>query len=164
MRTQTTSVLAQYSKDKSLPLNFVCPGLVFRAEKIDATHDINFHQLEMWSFGDSRSLSDIFTMIKKVFQEFFDDPNLQIRLRPSFFPFTAPSFEGDIYCPWIKGGQWVEVFGGGLADNKVIENLGFDPKVVQGIGFGIGLTRLAQLKLGVNGISQFYNGGLDFLM
>lgn len=164
MRTQTTATIAGYNYSKTrLPFGFISPGVVFRAENIDATHDINFHQLEMWYFDQTVTISSLITIIQNVFAEFFNDPDLQIRLRPSYFPFTQPSIEGDIYCKWFKKGTWVEVFGSGMAHTKVIENLGMDSDKVQGMAFGFGITRLAQLKLELTGLAQLYSGDLTFL-
>jgi phenylalanyl-tRNA synthetase alpha chain len=164
MRTQTTAALNSYvQKQSKPPYKFISPGLVFRAENIDATHDINFHQLEMWYIDKTASISQLTTIIERFFQEFFEDKDLKMRLRPSYFPFTEPSFEGDIYTKWFKGGQWVEVFGAGLAHTQVIKNLGLDPSQWQGIAFGFGLTRLAQLKLQISGLSHFYDGKVEFL-
>lgn len=168
MRTQTTSSLASYkttenNQEVKLPFGFISPGIVFRAENIDLTHDINFHQLEMWYFDKTVTVSSLITIIQSVFSEFFNDPELKVRLRPSYFPFTQPSIEGDIYCKWFKSGNWVEVFGSGMAHNNVIKNLKMNPDEVQGMAFGFGITRLAQLKLELSGLAQFYSGDLTFL-
>lgn len=163
MRTQVTANIARYAEKHPAPFRVIFPGIAFRAENIDATHDINFHQFDMWLVDRQCSLSQLVTLIRQFFQEFFQDPDLQVRLRPSYFPFTQPSFEGDIFCKWFKGGQWIEVFGAGPIHRQVLKNIGLDPQEWQGLAFGFGLTRLAQLKFQVTGLDQFYSGNLNFL-
>jgi phenylalanyl-tRNA synthetase alpha chain len=171
LRTQVTSNAVKYAETHKPPFKVVFTGLVFRAENIDATHDINFHQFDCWIVDRKASISQTVTLIEQIMQDFFAWPDLKIRLRQAFFPFTNPSFEGDISCPFCKGVGcrvckdlgWIEIFGGGLINPEVIKNMGLDPNEWQGLAFGPGLTRMAQFKLGVSGISQFYNGNLSFL-
>jgi phenylalanyl-tRNA synthetase alpha chain len=163
MRTQVTSNICKYTETHKPPFRVVFPGLVFRAENMDSTHDINFHQLDMWMVDKQISISQLVTLLEKVFREYFNDPELQVRLRPSYFPFTEPSFEIDIYAKWFKGGKWIEVAGAGPIHRQVIKNMGLDDNEYQGIAFGLGLTRLVQMKLQITGITQFYNGQLSFL-
>lgn len=163
MRTQVTANIARYAKSHKPPFRVVFPGIVFRAENIDATHDINFHQFDMWLIDKQASISQLTTLIQDFFRQFFDDPNLKARFRPSYFPFTQPSFEIDIYSEWFKGGRWIEVAGAGPIHRQVLNNIGLDEREWQGIAFGFGVTRLAQLKLQITGLGQFYNGQLSFL-
>ena len=163
MRTQVTSNICKYAETHKPPFRVVFPGIVFRAENMDATHDINFHQLDMWMVDKQISISQLVTLLEKVFREYFGDSELQVRLRPSYFPFTEPSFEIDIYAKWFKGGEWIEVAGAGPIHSQVIKNMGLDTAEYQGIAFGLGLTRLVQMKLQITGITQFYNGQLSFL-
>jgi phenylalanyl-tRNA synthetase alpha chain len=171
MRTQVTANAVSYAKIHQPPFRVIFPGIVFRNENIDATHDINFTQFDMWLVEEKTSISQLITLIKHFFQEFFDKPDLNVRLRPSYFPFTQPSMEGDISCPFCSGDGcrvckqtgWIEVFGAGPIHNKVLTNMDLDPKKWQGLAFGFGVDRLAQLKFEISGISQFYNGHLSFL-
>lgn len=171
LRTQVTANAVKYSENHKPPFKVVFTGIVFRAENIDATHDINFHQFDCWIVDRKASISQTVTLIEQIMQDFFAWPDLKIRLRQAFFPFTNPSFEGDISCPFCKGVGckvckglgWIEMFGGGLINPEVIKNMGLNPEEWQGLAFGPGLTRMAQFKLGVSGISQFYNGNLSFL-
>ena len=163
MRTQVTANLASYAKIQKPPLRVVFPGIVFRAENIDATHDINFHQLDMWLIDKQVSIAQLVTLIQNAFIKYFAKTDLQVRIRPSYFPFTQPSFEIDIFCDWFKEGKWIEVAGAGPIDRQVLRNIGLDDQQWQGLAFGFGLTRLAQLKLKLSGLAQFYNGDLDFL-
>lgn len=170
LRTQMTSSLFEYSQvkkaengDKPKPFRVIFEGIVFRAENIDSTHDINFHQFDGWLIEKQVSISQLTTLLTDFLTEFFAQ-KVEIRLRPSYFPFTEPSLEIDMFCPWFKGGQWIEIAGAGPIDHKVLQNIGFDPTDWQGLAFGFGLTRLAQLKLQITGLGQFYNNNLDFLV
>jgi phenylalanyl-tRNA synthetase alpha chain len=171
MRTQVTANAVKYAQSHKPPFRVIFPGIVFRNENIDATHDINFTQFDMWYVDKQASIGQLISLIKYFFREFFNDPNLTVRLRPSYFPFTQPSMEGDISCPFCKGGGcrickqtgWIEVFGAGPIHSEVIKNMDLDAEEYQGLAFGFGVDRLAQLKFGISGISQFYNGNLGFL-
>ena len=164
MRTQVTANLASYAATHQAPFRVVFPGIVFRAENIDATHDINFHQFDMWLIDKGAvSIASLTSLINEAFKQFFDKPDLQVRIRPSYFPFTQPSLEIDIFCDWFKEGRWIEVAGAGPIHRAVLNNIGLDDGIYQGIAFGFGLTRLAQLKLQLTGLAQFYSGDLEFL-
>lgn len=170
LRTQMTSSLFEYSQmkkaeNRATPKSFrvIFEGIVFRAESIDSTHDINFHQFDGWLVDKKVSISQLTTLLTDFLTEFFEQ-KVEIRLRPSYFPFTEPSLEIDMFCPWFKGGQWIEIAGAGPIDHGVLNNIGFDPREWQGLAFGFGLTRLAQLKLQITGLGQFYNNNLDFLV
>lgn len=171
MRTQVTSNITRYAKKHKPPFRVVFPGLTFRNENIDATHDVNFYQFDMWLVEKTTSISQLTTLIKQFFTEFFKKDDLVVRLRPSYFPFVNPGLEADISCPFCtkdgckvcKGVGWIEVCGAGPINRKVLQNCKIDPDQYQGIAFGFGLDRLAQLKLGITHESQFYNGGLRFI-
>jgi phenylalanyl-tRNA synthetase alpha chain len=171
MRTQVTANAVKYAESHKPPFRVIFPGIVFRNENIDATHDINFTQFDMWLIDKRASMSQLITLIQHFFREFFDDSSITVRMRPSYFPFTQPSMEGDISCPFCSGKGcrickqtgWIEVFGAGPIHTNVLKNMKLDPQEFQGIAFGFGVDRLAQLKLGISGISQFYNGNLSFL-
>jgi phenylalanyl-tRNA synthetase alpha chain len=160
MRTQMTSSLFEYSQKHTAPFRVIFSGVVFRAENIDATHDINFHQFDGWLVDKEVSVSHLLTLLSQFLAEFFGK-SIEIRIRPSYFPFTEPSFEIDMFCDWFKGGTWIEIAGAGPIDNGVLKNIGLEGW--QGLAFGFGLTRLAQIKLQISGLGQFYNNHLDFL-
>jgi phenylalanyl-tRNA synthetase alpha chain len=169
LRTQTSAVQVRFGLENKPPFKVVVPGMVYRNEDIDATHDINFYQLECMYVDKEVSLSQLKSLILEVFEAFFAK-KMQIRLRPSFFPFVNPGMEGDISCPFCEKGckickqtGWIECFGAGLVHPEVLTNMGLDPKEYQGLAFAFGVDRMAQFKLGVSGISQFYNARLDFL-
>jgi phenylalanyl-tRNA synthetase alpha chain len=169
LRTQTSAVQVRFGLEHKPPFKVVVPGMVYRNEDIDATHDINFYQLECMYVDTEVSLAQLKGLILEVFEAFFAK-KMEIRLRPSFFPFVNPGMEGDISCPFCTTGCkvckhtcWIECFGAGLVHPSVISNMGLDPKQYQGLAFAFGVDRMAQFKLGVSGISQFYNSRLDFL-
>ncbi len=171
MRTQVTANIARYAELHKPPFRVVFPGIVFRNENIDATHDINFTQFDMWLVDKDTTVGQLTGLIKHLFREFFQDDTIKIRLRPSYFPFTLPSFEVDFSCPFCggkgcricKNTGWIECAGAGPIHPQVIRNMNLDPNEWGGLAFGFGVDRLAQLKYGVSGVSQFYNGHLDFL-
>jgi len=171
MRTQVTANIARYAEIHKPPFRVVFPGIVFRNENIDATHDINFTQFDMWLVDKNTTIGQLTGLIKHLFREFFQDDTIKIRLRPSYFPFTLPSFEVDFSCPFCggrgcricKNTGWIECAGAGPIHPQVIRNMNLDPDEWSGLAFGFGVDRLAQLKYGVSGVSQFYNGHLDFL-
>ncbi len=171
MRTQVTANIARYAETNKPPFRVVFPGIVFRNENIDATHDINFTQFDMWLVDKNTTIGQLTGLIKRLFRDFFQDDSITIRLRPSYFPFTLPSFEVDFSCPFCNGRGcrvckhtgWIECAGAGPIHPQVIKNIALDPDEWNGLAFGFGVDRLAQLKYGVSGVSQFYNGHLDFL-
>ena len=175
LRTQMSGNAVEYARSHKPPFRVIFPGIVFRNENMDATHDINFTQFDMWLVNKDVKLSHLITLAKLFFAEFFQAEDLQVRLRPSYFPFTQPSLEGDISCPFCGGKGcrvckqtgWIEVFGAGPIHEKVLENMELPPREDgeewTGMAWGFGIDRLAQLRLGVSGITQFYNGNLKFL-
>lgn len=171
MRTQVTANAVDYAHKHPAPFKVIFPGIVFRNENIDATHDINFTQFDMWLVDKNVTVAHLITLIKTFFREFFDVETINVRLRPSYFPFTQPSLEGDISCPFCNGEGcrvckqtgWIEVFGAGPVHKNVLQHMNLDHNEWQGMAFGFGVDRLAQLKFGVSGVAQFYNGNLSFL-
>jgi phenylalanyl-tRNA synthetase alpha chain len=116
------------------------------------------------------SLAQLKTLAQQFFSQFFNDSDLQIRLRPSYFPYTIPSMEVDMTNPFknqkgnrLQGQEWIEAGGSGLLHPTVIKNMGLDPNEWEGLAFGFGIDRMAQIKLGVSGLGQFFEGRMDFL-
>lgn len=172
MRTHTSPVQARtMEKHKGQgPVKIICPGKVYRRDNDDATHSHQFQQIEGLVIDETISMSDLKGTLdvfaKKVFGQ-----DREIRLRPSFFPFTEPSVEVDISCK-ICGGKgcsvckqtgWIEVLGGGIVHPNVLEMAGFDSKKYSGFAFGIGVERIAMLKYGVDDIRHFYTNDVRFL-
>jgi phenylalanyl-tRNA synthetase alpha chain len=162
MRTHTSGVQYRFGSTHKPPIRIVVPGQVYRNEKIDATHDIMFHQIECLYIDERVSLSHLKTLIEFFYREFFGDSKLVARFRPSYFPYTVPSLEVDISNPF-KPGAWLEVGGCGLVHPEVLEGFGIDSSSYQGLAFGFGLDRMAQLKLNLSGLGQFFDSNLKFL-
>lgn len=149
------------------PLAICCPGKVFRNEATDATHEAQFHQIEMLYVGKDASLSMMIGVIEKFFSEFFGS-NLVVRLRSSYFPFVEPGNEVDMQCFKCKGEGcnvckqtgWIEIGGAGMVHPKVLESAGVNPKEYRGFAFGCGIDRMVMLKYGIDDIRLLYNGDL----
>jgi phenylalanyl-tRNA synthetase alpha chain len=164
LRTHTSSVQVRTMLSRKPPFRIVAPGRCFRRDAVDATHSANFHQVEgLWidrnvTLADLRGVLDFF--VKETF-----GPDAEIRLRPSFFPFTEPSFEMDLRSPNLGrlSNRWLEIMGCGLVDPKVLELCGLDPEEFSGLAFGLGLERIAMLVHGIDDIRHFYNNDLRFL-
>ena len=158
LRTHTSPVQIRYMEKNNPPLRIIVPGRIFRHEATDASHEINFYQLEGLMVDKTVSAANFRAIIQEFFQRFFEKP-VKIRLRPSFFPFTEPSFEVD-----VRGeGDWMEIMGAGMVHPNVFKNAGLNPKYWQGLAFGMGLDRLAMMKYKINDIRLFYSGDLRFL-
>ena len=164
LRTHTSSVQVRTMLARKPPIRIVAPGRCFRRDAVDATHSANFHQVEgLWvergvTLADLRGVLDFF--VKETF-----GPEAETRLRPSFFPFTEPSFEMDIRSPNLGrlSDRWLEVLGCGLVDPKVLEACGLDAAEWSGLAFGLGLERIAMLVHGIDDIRHFYANDLRFL-
>ena len=172
MRCHTSPVQArvlQAAKGEG-PVKIICPGKTYRRDDDDATHSHQFSQCEGLVIGKNVTMADLKGTLELFAKRFFGEKR-EIRLRPSYFPFTEPSVEVDISChncegkgcPMCKYTGWIEVLGAGMVNPKVLEMCGFDPNVYQGFAFGIGLERVAMLKYGVDSIKHFYSNDLRFL-
>jgi len=172
LRTHTSPVQVRYMEKQNPPLRIIVPGRVFRHEATDASHEVNFYQVEglMVDEKGKISVSNFRAVIEKFFESFFGR-KIEIRLRPSYFPFTEPSFEVDIVClncngrgcPACSKTGWMEMIGAGMVHPAVFKNSGLNPKFYQGFAFGMGLERLAMMKYKINDIRLFYSGDLRFL-
>lgn len=162
LRTHTTSVTArateEATKEGRVPNAFISVGKVFRNEATDATHEMQFYQIDGSMLGkveDGISLAHMKAILTRFYKKMLGD-NVEIEFRPSFFPFTEPSIE--VFAKF--NGNWLEMMGGGMTNPKVIENMGLDPKKFQGFCFGGGLDRIAMIKWGVPDVRLFYQGDL----
>ena len=170
MRSHTSSVQIRYMEKHNPPLKIVAPGKVFRKDAIDATHEIEFWQLEGLMVDKEISVSNFKAIMEEFLRKFFEK-EIKMRLRPSYFPFTEPSFEVDISCVICKGKGcqtckdtgWIESGGAGMVHPQVLRNCKIDPREWQGFAFGMGLTRLAMLKYKIPDIRYFNSGDLRFL-
>ncbi|MBI4138015.1 MAG: phenylalanine--tRNA ligase subunit alpha [Candidatus Wildermuthbacteria bacterium] len=170
LRTHTSPVQIRYLETHTPPVRIIAPGRVFRYEATDANHQINFYQLEGLVVDKDISVANFSAIIQEFFKRFFGFP-VTVRLRPSYFPFTEPSFEVDMTCVVCKGkgcascshSGWLEIMGAGMVHPRVFNATGVDPAKWQGFAFGIGLDRLAMMKYKINDIRLLYEGDLRFL-
>ena len=159
LRTHTSPVQIRYMEKHQPPLRIIVPGRCFRHEATDASHEIQFYQLEGLMVDKNISAANFRAIIEEFLKRFFKT-KVEIRLRPSYFPFTEPSFEIDVRR--IKG-EWVEMMGAGMVHPNVFKFSGLNPKNWQGFAFGVGIDRLAMLRYKINDIRLFYSGDLRFL-
>lgn len=138
------------------PFAIVSPGKVFRNESTDSGHEMQFYQIECLMIGEDISVAHMKGILYEFFKRFFAGDNIDIRLRPSFFPFVEPGFEIDLK----KGEKWFELLGAGMVHEKVLENCGIDSKKYQGFAFGVGLDRLMMMKYKMPDIRAVYQGDL----
>ncbi len=164
LRTQTSTVQIRTLLSHRPPVKVVSPGRVFRRDTVDMTHNFNFHQMEGLWVDKATSLVDLKSTLDHFIHAFFGE-SYQTRLRPSFFPFTEPSYEMDIFVPSLGKfkNTWLEVLGCGMVHSKVYESVGLDPKEWQGFAFGFGIERLAMLLYGIEDIRRFYHNDERFL-
>ncbi|WP_174875293.1 phenylalanine--tRNA ligase subunit alpha [Vogesella oryzae] len=158
LRTHTSPIQVRYMLDNQPPIKIVAPGRVYRVDS-DATHSPMFHQMEgLWIDRDV-SFADLKATITDFLRRFFERDDLQVRFRPSFFPFTEPSAEIDV----LGERGWLEVGGCGMVHPNVLRNVNIDPEQFTGFAFGIGLDRFAMLRYGVNDLRLFFENDLNFL-
>ena len=155
---------AKYAGVTPMPeIRVIAPGRTFRVDS-DATHSPMFHQCEGLWIGENVSFKDLKWVFADFFRTFFETDDLQLRFRPSFFPFTEPSAEVDIaFASGPLKGRWLEVGGSGQVHPNVVRNYGLDPERHIGFAFGMGLDRLTMLRYGVNDLRGFFDGDLRFL-
>jgi len=171
MRTQTSSVQIRYMEKNNPPLRIVCPGRVFRKEATDATHEMQFYQMECLVVGENISLVNLKSVLELFFQRLLDNEKLTVRFRPSYFPFVEPGVEVDVSC--FKCGQkgcslckqtgWIEIGGAGMVHPKVLDTVKFDTKKVRGFAFGMGIDRVAMLKYGIDDVRLLYGSDMRVL-
>ncbi|MGN0834727.1 MAG: phenylalanine--tRNA ligase subunit alpha [Candidatus Spyradosoma sp.] len=164
LRSHTSSVQIRTMLARKPPIRVVAPGRCFRRDTVDATHSANFHQIEGLWIDRSVTLKDLKSVLDSFVREVFGNA-AETRLRPSFFPFTEPSFEMDIRVPNMGAlsNRWLEIMGCGLVDPKVLENVGLDASEWTGLAFGMGVERIAMLVHGIDDIRHFYANDLRFL-
>jgi len=158
LRTHTSPVQIRGMLKKSPPLAFISGGKVYRKDD-DATHLPMFHQIEGIVVDKDISFANLKDLIYKIVYSLFGK-DVELRFRPSYFPFTEPSAEVDILS---SEGKWFEILGCGVVNPKVLENCNIDSNSFSGIAFGLGIERIAMLKHGVKDIREFYKSNLDFL-
>ncbi|HVA65408.1 MAG TPA: phenylalanine--tRNA ligase subunit alpha [Elusimicrobiota bacterium] len=171
LRTHTSPVQIRVMEKQKPPLRIICPGRVFRHEEVDASHSSVFHQIEGLAVDKGVSFADLKGTLDFFLKELFGQKT-QTRYRPSYFPFTEPSTEVDVRClfcsgagcPACKRSGWMEILGAGVVNPNVLKAVGLDPAQWSGFAFGVGVERVAMLRLGVNDMRLFYENDQRFLV
>lgn len=170
LKTQTSAAQNRIMKKYGAPLKAIFPGRCFRNESLDASHENTFFQLEGMMIDENISVANLIYFMKTTLSEIFKK-DLKVRLRPGFFPFVEPGFELDVSCMYCNGegckvckhGGWIELCPCGLIHPNVLEMGGIDPEKYSGFAFGLGLSRLAMMKYGINDLRYLNSGDLRVL-
>ena len=170
LRTQTSAAQIRTMKDRQPPIRIVCPGRVFRADEVDATHSPAFHQMEGLVVDKGVTMCDLKGVLEQFAHEIYG-PETKVKFRPSFFPFTEPSVEVDVTCSECggkgcrvcKGSGWIEILGAGMVHPNVLRACGIDPEVYSGFAFGNGLDRLTTTRYKISDIRLLFENDKRFL-
>lgn len=170
LRTQTSAAQARTMENTKPPIRVICPGRVYRADEVDATHSPVFHQIEGLVIDKGVTMCDLKGVLEQFAHEIYGE-DTQIRFRPSFFPFTEPSVEVDVTCSACggkgcrvcKGAGWIEILGAGMVHPRVLQMGGIDPEEYSGFAFGIGLDRLTTTRYKISDIRLLFENDLRFL-
>jgi len=173
LRTHTSNLQIRYMEEQikkgaQPPYRVIVPGKVFRNEATDMTHEAEFFQMEGLAVGEDVSLANLKGTLERFFKELFKGANVEIRFRPSFFPFTEPSVEVDMRLVGEKApaklrDRWIEMMGAGMTHPNVLKNAGVDPEKYQAFAFGMGLDRLAMLRWGIDDVRLMHSADLRFI-
>src|SRR5690349_2554917 len=158
LRTHTSPMQVRYARTHTPPIKVIAPGRTYRVDS-DATHSPMFHQVEGLWIAEDISFADLKGVYTEFLRRFFENDELEVRFRPSYFPFTEPSAEIDMK---LKG-RWLEISGSGQVHPTVVKNFGLDPERYIGFAFGSGLERLTMLRYGIEDLRLFFDGDLRFL-
>jgi len=167
LRTHTSAVQIHHMEHNKPPFKIVIPGKVFRNEATDVTHEAQFHQIEGLVVGENITFKHLKGALETFIHKLFGE-DIEIKLRPGFFPFVEPGVEIDMMClrckgdgcPSCKQNGWIEVLGAGMVHPNVLNQAGIDPRKYQGFAFGVGVDRIAMLKYGINDVRLLYSGDL----
>ncbi len=170
LRSHTSPVQIRVMESCQPPVRIVVPGRVYRPDTVDASHSFMFHQVEGLLVDEGVNFADLKAVLTMFARQFYGE-QVRTRFRPSFFPFTEPSADMDIFCslcqgkgcPACKGQGWIEVLGSGMVDPAVFEAVGYDNEKYTGFAFGMGVERLAMLRFGVTDIRLFFENDLRFV-
>ena len=169
LRTHTSPVQVRTMLAQKPPIRVICPGRTYRCDA-DQTHTPMFHQVEGLVIDRSATLANLKWVLEEFCKAFFEVPQVGMRFRPSFFPFTSPSMEVDIQCRrsggeirFGEGEDWLEILGCGMVHANVLRNCGIDPEVYQGFAWGIGIDRIAMLKYGLPDLRDFFDADLRWI-
>lgn len=170
LRTQTSAAQIRTMEQRTPPIRIICPGRVFRADEVDATHSPVFHQIEGLVVDKGITMCDLKGVLEQFAHEIYG-PDTKVKFRPSFFPFTEPSVEVDVSCSECggkgcrvcKGGGWIEILGAGMVHPRVLQSCGIDPEEYTGFAFGIGLDRLTTTRYKISDIRLLFENDKRFL-
>lgn len=170
LRTHTSPVQVRYMEENEPPIRIIAPGKVFRYEATDTTHEAQFYQIEGLMIGKDITLAHLKGVFEVFFENFFGG-KIEVRFRPSYFPFVEPGVEMDMSCFKCKSKGcnvckqtgWIEILGAGMVHPKVLQNVGIDSRKWQGFAFGAGVERFGMLKYGIDDLRLFHNGDLRFV-
>lgn len=169
LRTHTSPVQVRTMLSQKPPIRVICPGRTYRCDS-DQTHTPQFHQVEGLVIDKSAHLGHLKWILEEFCKSFFEVPNVKMRFRPSFFPFTEPSMEVDIQCKrqggeirFGEGEDWLEILGCGMVHPNVLRNVGLDPDEYQGFAWGMGIDRIAMLKYGMPDLRPFFEADVRWL-
>ena len=171
LRTHTSPVQVRVMENSKPPIRIICPGRVYRVDPPDPSHLPMFHQVEGLVVDKGVSFANLKGTVVEFLRVFFEKKNLEVRFRPSYFPFTEPSAEVDVQCVHCEGGGcrvceqtgWLEVMGSGMVHPRVLECSGIDSEEYTGFAFGMGPDRLAMLRYGVDDLRHYLDNDLRFL-
>jgi phenylalanyl-tRNA synthetase alpha chain len=169
LRTHTSPVQVRTMLSQKPPIRIICPGRTYRRDA-DQTHTPMFHQVEGLVVDESATLANLKWVLEEFCKAFFEVPQVGMRFRPSFFPFTSPSMEVDIQCRrsggeirFGEGEDWLEILGCGMVHPNVLRNCGIDPETYQGFAWGMGVDRVAMLKFGMPDLRDFFDADLRWI-
>jgi phenylalanyl-tRNA synthetase alpha chain len=169
LRTHTSPVQVRTMERGRPPFRFICPGRTYRSDS-DQTHTPQFHQIEGLVIDETTHMGHLKWVLEEFLRAFFEVDGVELRMRPSFFPFTEPSMEVDVRCARLgneirigEGDDWLEILGCGMVHPNVLKSAGIDPEKYQGFAFGMGLDRIAMLKYGIPDLRAFFESDLRWL-
>ena len=165
LRTHTSSVQIHYMENNEPPFKIVAPGKVFRNEATDVTHEAQFHQIEGLVVGEDITFANLKNALEIFIKKLFGE-DIEIKLRPGFFPFVEPGVEIDMMLKDSDSklaNKWIEVMGAGMVHPNVLRDAGIDSEKYSGFAFGMGIDRLAVMKYGINDVRDLYTGDLRFV-